>query len=133
MKIIKDSKITIEPQVNDVLWDKITSVDEPSIIVHEPMRPGHYNNLIKKIQSQHFEAPTLFVREIEIESFPRVITNKKNIITGYEPFIKYENEYGSVGIIYVDKYKKRTPDETIYDMINNLIEEKRLQVRKINE
>jgi len=48
MKIIKDSKITIEPQVNDVLWDKITSVDEPSIIVHEPMRPGHYNNLIKK-------------------------------------------------------------------------------------
>jgi len=133
MNIIKDSKITIELQADDDSWDEITSIDEPSVIIYEPMRPGQCNNLIKKIESQHFGAPKLFVREIEIESFPRVITNRKNIITGYEQSIKYENEYGPVGVIYVDKYKKRKPDETIYDMVNNLIEEKRLEVKKIDE
>jgi len=133
MKIIKDSKITIELQADEDLWDEITSIDEPSIVVYEPVRPGYYNNLIKKIEGQHFEAPKLFVRKIEIEGFPRVITNKRNMITGYEQSIKYENEYGPVGVIYVDKYKKKKPDETIYDMINNLIEEKRLEVEKISE
>jgi len=133
MKIIKDSKITIELQADDDSWDEITSIDEPSVIIYEPIRPGYYNNLIKKIEGQHFEAPKLFVRKIEIESFPRVITNKRNMITGYEQSIKYENEYGPVGVIYVDKYKKRKLDETIYDMINNLIEEKRLEVEKISE
>jgi len=133
MKIIKDSKITIELQADEDLWDEITSIDEPSVVVYEPVRPGYYNNLIKKIEGQHFEAPKLFVRKIEIEGFPRVITNKRNMITGYEQSIKYENEYGPVGVIYVDKYKKKKADETIYDMINNLIEEKRLEVEKISE
>ena len=133
MKIIKDSKITIELQADEDLWDEITSIDEPSIVVYEPVRPGYYNNLIKKIEGQHFEAPKLFVRKIEIEGFPKVITNKRNMITSYEQSIKYENEYGPVGVIYVDKYKKKKADETIYDMINNLIEEKRLEVEKISE
>ena len=60
-----------------------------------------------------------------------MISDNKNFVKEYYPFITKENEYEDLGIIYVDKYKKRRKNETIKEMINNLIKENRLEAEPI--
>jgi hypothetical protein len=132
MKIIKDNKITIDFE-NDDEWDKIRDIVEPSLIIYEAIRPSFFNNFLKKIDNISLSKPTLFVRKTKIESYPEVIADNKNIVKKYSPYIVYENEYSPIGIIYVDKYKKMKKDETIHDMIENLIKENRLEAEVIED
>jgi len=132
MKIIKDNKITIDFE-NDDEWDKISDIEEPSLIIYEVIRPSSFNAFLKKIDNGSLSKPTLFVRKTKIESYPEVIADNKNIVKKYSPYIVYENEYSPIGIIYVDKYKKMKKDETIHDMIENLIKENRLEVEVIED
>jgi len=132
MKIIKDNKVTIDFE-NDNEWDKINDIVEPSLIIYEAIRPSFFSNFLKKIDNISLSRPTLFVRKTKIESYPEVIADNKNIVKKYSPYIVYENEYSPIGIIYVDKYKKTKKDETIHDMIENLIKENRLEVEVIED
>jgi len=132
MKIIKDDKVTIDFE-NDDEWNKISDIVEPSLIIYEAIRPSFFNNFLKKIDSISLLKPALFVRKTKIESYPEVIADDKNVVKKYSPCIVYENEYSPIGIIYVDKYKKLKKDETIHDMIENLIKENRLSVEVIED
>jgi len=132
MKIIKDNKITIDLGDDDE-WDKITDIEVPSLIIYEPIRPSVFNNFLRQIENTDLSSPKLFVKKTIIESFPKVVSDGKNIVENYYPFIIYENQYSPIGIIYVDKYKKKKEDETIIDMINDLIKENRLEVEPIED
>ena len=132
MKVIKDNKVTIDFE-NDDEWDKITDISEPSIIIYEPIRPSVLDKILKQIDTTRLSKPKLFIKQTSIESYPEVVTDGKNIIEKYSPYIVYENEYSPVGIIYVDKYKKKKENETIKDMIENLIKENRLEVELIED
>jgi len=132
MKVIKDNKVTIDFE-NDDEWDKITDISEPSIIIYEPIRPSVLDKILKQIDTTRLSKPKLFIKQTSIESYPEVVTDGKNIIEKYNPYIIFENEYSPVGIIYVDNYKKKKENETIKDMIENLIKENRLEVELIEE
>jgi len=132
MKVIKDKKITIEFEDDDE-WDKIDNISEPSIIIYEPIRPSVLNKILKQIDPTKLSKPKLFIKQTSIESYPEVVTDGKNIIEKYNPYIVFENEYSPVGIIYVDNYEKKKENETIKDMIENLIKENRLEVELIED
>jgi hypothetical protein len=130
MKIIKDPKITIELK-EDYLWNEINNIEEPSLVVYEIIRPSEFNNFLSNIDITRFDSPTLFIKKLKIESYPNVIFDEKMLAVRYDPFVEYESEYVPLGIIYVDKYTKKKVDETITEMINNLIKVKRLEVKII--
>jgi len=132
MKVIKDNKVTIDFE-NDDEWDKITDISEPSIIIYEPIRPSVLDKILKQIDTTRLSKPKLFIKQTSIESYPEVVTDGKNIIEKYNPYIVYENEYSPLGIIYVDSYKKKKENETIKDMIENLIKENRLEVELVED
>jgi len=132
MKLIKDNKVTIDFE-NDDEWDKITDISEPSIIIYEPIRPSVLDKILKQIDTTRLSKPKLFIKQTSIESYPEVVTDGKNIIEKYNPYIVYENEYSPLGIIYVDSYKKKKENETIKDMIENLIKENRLEVELVED
>jgi hypothetical protein len=132
MKVIKDNKVTIDFE-NDDEWDKITDISEPSIIIYEPIRPSVLDKILKQIDTTRLSKPKLFIKQTSIESYPEVVTDGKNIIEKYSPYIVYEDEYSPVGIIYVDNYKKKKENETIKDMIENLIKENRLEVELVED
>ena len=132
MKVIKDNKVTIDFE-NDDEWDKITDILEPSIIIYEPIRPSVLDKILKQIDTTRLSKPKLFIKQTSIESYPEVVTDGKNIIEKYNPYIVYENEYSPLGIIYVDSYKKKKENETIKDMIENLIKENRLEVELVED
>jgi len=132
MKIIKDNKITIEFEDDDE-WDKITDISEPSIIIYETIRPSVFNNFLRRVENMRLSKPKLFIKKTNIESYPEVIADGKNIVEKYNPYMVYDDEYSPTGIIYVDKYKKNRQNETIKDMIDNLIKENRLEVELIED
>jgi len=130
MKIIKDKYITID--FGDFKsWHEIKEISEPSIIIYKTIRPSFFKEVLKHIKKNKFSNPKLFIRNLFIESFPKVISDNKSFVKEYHPFITKENEYEDLGIIYVDRYKKRRKNETINGMINNLIKENRLEVELI--
>jgi len=132
MKIIKDNKITIEFEDDDE-WDKITDISEPSIIIYDTVRPSVFDKFLRQVENMRLSKPKLFIKKTNIESYPEVISDGKNIVEKYNPYIIYDNEYSPIGIIYVDKYKKKKQNETIKDMIKNLIKENRLEVELIED
>jgi len=132
MKIIKDNKITIDLGDDDE-WDKITDISEPSIIIYETIKPSVFYKVFRQIENTRLSKPKLFVKKINIESYPEVVTDGKNIVEKYNPSIVYDDEYSPVGIIYIDKYKKKKQNETVEDMIENLMKENRLEVEPIDD
>jgi len=132
MKIIKDNKIPIDFGDDDE-WDKITDISEPSIIIYETIEPSVFYKVFRQIENTRLSKPKLFVKKINIESYPEVVTDGKNIVEKYNPSIVYDDEYSPVGIIYIDNYKKKKQNETVEDMIENLMKENRLEVEPIDD
>jgi hypothetical protein len=130
MKIIKDPKITVELK-EDYMWNEINSIDEPSLVVYEIIRPSEFNNFLNNLDTTRLDSPKFFIKKLKIESYPKVTFNEKMLVVDYNPFVEYESEYVPLGVIYVDKYNKKKPDETIIEMIENLAKEKRLEVKII--